>query len=126
VQQVQQNYRLAVAGFSILLFFGAPILRVQAANRAQPDPLLTEAKGPCDPRLDGPNYVPGTDVDGNPVAPADVSQAKVPVPEAILLPLGTAANGSTTKAQALASLNRKELDSILNPPPACPPEPKAR
>ena len=116
MQQTQQNYSLAAAAALILL------LTVTAAFSRDTDPLLTEAHGPCDPRLDGPDYVPGTDVDGNPVAAADSSQAKVSVPDGMLLPLRhqSGANGNA-RPQALAKLDQKELDPLLNPKPACPP-----
>lgn len=116
MQQTQQNYYLMAAAALILL------LTATAAFSRDTDALLTEPHGPCDPKLDGPNYVPGTDADGNPVAAADSSQAKVPVPDGMLLPLGhhSGANGNA-RPQALARLDQKELDPILNPKPACPP-----
>jgi hypothetical protein len=124
VQQTQQNCFLAFA-FLVVGTLVAPALAT-AAGPPRPDPLLTESKGPCDPKLDGPDYVAGTDVDGNPVVPADATSAKVPLPEGILLPVGAqpATTGAAAKSQALASFNRKDLDTILNPAPACP-QPKA-
>lgn len=116
MQQTQQSYYLVAAAALILL------LTVTAAFSRDADPLLTEAQGPCDARPDGPDYVPGTDVDGNPVTAADSSRAKVPVPGGMLLPLGHqgGANG-TARPQALAKLDQKDLDPLLNPKPACPP-----
>jgi hypothetical protein len=121
VQQTQQNYYLTAAAALILL------LTVTAAFSRDTDPLLTEAHGPCDPKLEGPDYVPGTDADGNPVAAADSSQAKVPVPDGMLLPLGHQSGaGGNTRPRALAQMNQKELDPLLNPKPACPPARGAR
>jgi hypothetical protein len=37
------------------------------------DPILTgEKPGPCDPKLESPDYVGGVDVDGNRITPADI------------------------------------------------------
>jgi hypothetical protein len=126
VQQTQENCWLALA-FLVLGTLLGPALADAAAGPPKPDPLLAEAKGPCNPGLDGPEYVAGTDADGNPVAPADLSQEKVPVPQGILQPL----NGQSRKArgdrqQAYAVLSQKDVDSILDPKPTCPPARKAR
>jgi len=120
VQQAQQNYLLAFA-FLVLGTLLAPTLSAAAGG---PDPLLTEAKGPCDPRLDEPDYVAGTDANGNPVAPADLSAGKVPTPKGVLVPLA-GRSGRRGRAQAYAELDQKDVDSILNPRPACPPARKA-
>lgn len=126
MQQTQENCWL-VLGFLVLGTLLAPTLADAAAGGAQPDPLLAEAKGPCDSRLDGPDYVAGTDVDGNPVVAADLSQAKIPAPNGILLPLaGEPGKGKAARPQAYAQLNQKDVDSILNPKPACPAARKAR
>jgi hypothetical protein len=126
VQQTQENCFLALA-FLVLGTVLGPTLADAAAGTAQPNPLLTEAKGPCDPRLDGADYVAGTDVDGNPVAAADLSQAKIPAPNGVLLPLaGETGKGKSARPQAYAQLSQKDANSILNPKPACPPARKAR
>jgi hypothetical protein len=126
VQQTQENCWLALA-FLVLGTLLAPTLADAAAGSPKPDPLLTEAKGPCNPGLDGPEYVAGTVVDGNPVAPADLSQEKVPVPQGILQPLsGPSGKGRAGRQQAYAVLSQKDVDSILDPKPACPPARKAR
>ena len=95
---------------------------LQAAPSGQA-PLLTDGKpGPCDARLDQPDYVGGVDVAGNPVAPADVPAARTPVPEGALVPLN---RGSRRGGQGpVAALDGKALDTLLNPKPAC--APKAR
>lgn len=123
MQQTQGNCFLALA-FLVLGTILGPTLADAAAGAAQPDPLLTEAKGPCNPKLDGPDYVAGTDVNGNLVVPADVSQAKIPAPNDVLLPL--TGKGKATRSQAYAELSQKDVDSILNPKPACPAQRKAR
>lgn len=87
-----------------------------------PDPLLDGAvSGPCDPRLDGPDYVPDVDVTGKPVVRADVPTARQPVPAEVLVPLGPRGRGSRSGQGPIASLDGKTLDPILNPRPACPP-----
>jgi hypothetical protein len=126
VQQTQENCWLALA-FLVLGTLLAPTLADAAAGAAQPDPLLTEAKGPCDPRLNGPDYVAGTDVDGNPVVAADLSQTKIPAPNGVLLPLaGETGKGKSARPQAYAQLSQKDVDTILNPKPACPSARQAR
>jgi hypothetical protein len=120
VQQTQENCWLALA-FLVLGTLLAPTLADAAAGAAKPDPLLAEAKGPCDPKLDGPDYVAGTDADGNPVVPADLSQNKIPAPSGVLLPLaGNTGRGKSARPQAYALLSQKDVDAILNPKPACP------
>ena len=117
MQQTQENCWLVLA-FLVLGTLLAPTLADAAAGKVQPDPLLAEAKGPCNPGLDGPDYVAGTDVDGNPVVAADLSQAKTPAPNGVLLPLA-GKTGKGNRPQAYAQLSQKDVDSILNPKPAC-------
>lgn len=121
MQQTQQNYRYLGLGFLILAML-ATALPSAAAPATASDPLLTEAQGPCDPRLDGPDYVPGTDADGHPVAPADMDQGKFLVPDGALVPLGgkSRGKGRGDEFEAYVALNHDQLDSILNPRPACP------
>jgi hypothetical protein len=125
MQQTQQNCALmALICLGLLATSGAGL----ASNGVPSDLLLSKTKGPCDPKLDAPDYVAGTDVNGNPVASADLSRPKVPLPGELWVPKagqgGT--NSSTNRAQALVGLDQNEMDSILNPAPACPPERKAR
>lgn len=90
------------------------------AGRPAPNPLLDGAmRGPCNPRLDGPDYVPDVDVTGKPVVQADVPAARQPVPAEVLVPLGK--SGRHSGQGPVASLEGKALDPILNPKPACPP-----
>jgi len=128
VQQAQQSCSRLTSILVAIFVVLASAISSMGASAPSPDPLLTEAKGPCNPGLDGPDYVPGTDVDGNPVVPADVSQAKAPLPQGVLVPLGRQAGGTNrtaTQAQTRVVLNQKQTDSILNPAPACPPKHKA-
>ena len=118
MQQTQENCSLAC----VLLVLTAILAPTLEAAAAASDPLLSEAKGPCDPGLAGPDYAAGTDVNGNPVMSADVPTAKVPVPDGIVVPLGgrAAKHHAPSEPQAYAELNRKDVDAIVNPRPACP------
>jgi hypothetical protein len=123
VQQSQQNYKLrviaAVAGWMALV--GPPAFAGIAARDA-PEPLLHDGtRGPCDPQTGRADFVSGADVNGNPVAPADLPKAKTPVPDEILVPLRSGArNAGSGQAPAIA-MSGKTLEPILNPAPACPP-----
>jgi len=121
MQQGQQNYRLVAMGL-LLLSLTIPAIPSAASGSDTP---LTEAKGPCDPRLDGPDYIPGTDADGYPVVPADPDQ--VSVPEGVLFPLSGKSNkkGRIGEANAYAYLNHDQIDSILSSKLGCPPRQKA-
>jgi hypothetical protein len=125
MQQTQQNCWMTVRRWLILLVIAIAATPGVAASAPKPDPLLSEATGPCDPRLERPDYVAGADADGNPVAPADLSGNKIPAPKGILLPLA-GQSGPRGRSQAYAELDQKDVDSILNPKPACPPARKAR
>lgn len=123
MQQTQQNCFLALA----LLVLGTALTPTLAVAASGPDPLLNPAQGPCDPQLDGPDYVAGTDADGNPVPAAGLPAAKVPLPEGILVPLGgNRGRRHRATAHTYAELNQKDVDAILNPKPACPPARKTR
>ena len=80
MQQAQQNYKKKVIG----LLTGWTILAGSVAYagiaiRGAPEPLLQDGVGPCDPQTGQPDFVPGVDVNGNPVAPADLAKANTPV-----------------------------------------------
>ena len=91
------------------------------AVHGAPDPLLHDGvRGPCDPQTGWPDFVAGVDVNGNPVAPADLAKAKTPVPDGILVPLRNQGQGRGPEGKPVIALNGKTLDPILNPAPACP------
>ena len=119
MQQTQENCFLALA----FLVLGTVLAPALATAEGAADPLLSEVKGACDPRLDGPDYIAGTDASGNPVASADLPDRKVPTPDGILVPLagGHHRRGGASSAQAYAELNQKDVDGVLDPAPACPP-----
>ena len=133
----KDNYvwvNLKIGIFAALLFAGNPAL---GQNSARPDPLLQgPMPGPCIAALEGPDYVPGVDANGQPVARADIGTDRVPVPGDILVPLPNAGNragsarggrgpGRGTAEPAYMTLGRDRIDRLVNPE-ACPPTPPAR
>ena len=123
MQRTQQYYRkLSVALLIVVAVVMAAATSSFAGITGRPasDPLLDgAARGPCDPGLDGPNYVPDVDVTGQPVVQADAPTARQPVPAEVLVPLGK--GGRRSGQGPVASLDGKDLDPILNPKSACPP-----
>ncbi len=123
MQQAQQYCRLLAMTILIVLL-ALTIGTARSAGitgRGASDP-LREVKGPCDSRLDQPDYIGGTDVSGNPVAPADLAVAGQPVPDEILMPLGQRARAGRSGEGPIVGLDGKALEPILNPSPACPPK----
>jgi hypothetical protein len=123
VQQTQQNYKgMAVAALTAWVALVGPTAHAGIAVRDAPEPLLHDgAKGPCDPQTSRPDFVAGVDVNGNPVAPADLARAKTPVPDGILVPLRNQGQGHNARSgeNPVMALNGKTLDPILNSAPAC-------
>ena len=118
MQQTQQNYNLLTLAAVMLFMAAAPVV----AHPSKPDPLLSGSKpGPCDPKLDQPDYVGGVDVAGNPVAPADVPSARNPVPSEIVVPLNRKQHGGEN---AVAVLDGRTLEPLLNPAPNCVAKPR--
>ena len=126
VQQTQQNYKVFAAKALILLALVLPAGSLRAVPMAQPaasDPLLSDGQpGPCNPRLDQPDYVGGVDVAGNSVVPADVPAATNPVPGEILVPLGKQSRHRGDGP--VVALDGATLDPLLNPAPSCPATPR--
>ena len=112
-----------MSGFCALLVMPGLATAAPIARAPVSEPLLSGGKpGPCDPRLGQPDYVGGVDVSGNPVIPADVPAARVPVPGEVLIPL---AKGRRRGPQGpVAALDGRALDPLLNPAPGC--SPRAR
>ena len=125
MQQTQHNYKKMLAVAFVGMLTGMAISSVHAgiAFRDAPEPLLRDggAKTRCDPRLSGPGFVPGTDVDGEPVPPADLAGARIPLPAEILVPLRIGKRNVRPGETPVIALDGKALDPILNPAPACPP-----
>jgi hypothetical protein len=123
VQQAQQNYKKLLAAIVTGLVTVAAMgssADAGIAVREAPEPLLhDDAKGPCDPQLQGPDFVPGVDVNGDPVRSADLARAASPVPAEILVPLRSRARSAHSGGTPVVALDGKALDPVLNPAPAC-------
>jgi len=121
VQQAQQNYKIACTlAWAILAAHGAAYAGIAVRN--EPQPLLHDGTaGPCDPGLAGPDYVPGVDVNGNPVAPADLAGRRNPFPDGVLVPLAKRGRHGRPQEGPLVAVDGRALAPILNPPPGCPP-----
>ena len=78
-----------------------------------PDLHLSGTTDLSTPALSQPELRPGTDVEGRPVAPADLAAGPVPVPGQVMIPLK--ANGGAGYVMA----DGKKLDVLLNPKAAC-------
>jgi hypothetical protein len=116
------------------------------ADTARPDPVLQGSvgrspedgraakralePGSCIAALEGPDYVPGVDASGQPVARADIGAERVPVPGDILVPLPNSGpnragrGGRGVREPAYMTLGRDRVDRLVNPE-SCPPEPVA-
>ena len=121
MQHTQGNYRLTVLGALLvvaLIFAAKSAFSAGIADRGQADPILGGPiltgpilnDGPCDPGTAEADLTPGTDVDGHPVAPANLDQGRVPVPSQMMVRLK---NGS------YVAVDGNKLDPLLNPKPAC-------
>lgn len=114
MQHVQLNYkRFVLAVLALLLAAPASADDVPKAG----DPILDGGPpGPCDPGLAGPDYVAGTDSNGHPVPQADLPAGKVPVPGHLAIPL----KSRRRRPPAYVEADGSKLDTLLNPPSACP------
>ena len=99
------------------------------AGPSRPDPLLDS--GPTSPCAAGADYAAGTDANGQPVIPADVAAGRVPLPDAVAIPLGDNRNRGRYQhrpnSQTLGgdssyvTLDGRKLEPLLNPPPCIDP-----
>jgi hypothetical protein len=119
VQQAQQNYKIACAlAWAILVLPGTA--QAGIAARKTPQPLLRDGvTGPCDPQRAEPDYVAGADVNGNPVAPADLAGRRNLVPNGVLVPLAKQGRPGRQGDSPVVAIDGRTLDPILNPPPGC-------
>jgi len=109
------------------------------AEAPRPDPLLQgPMPGPCIAALEGADYVPGLDANGQPVVPADIGAERVPVPGDLWVPLPNstpqgfnngrggrgrgAGRGGQPGEPIYMMLGRDRVDRLVNPK-ACPPAP---
>jgi hypothetical protein len=119
-------WRKALSGCVVLLFCaGAPGLAAPITQRSKPDPLLDG--GPTAACAAGADYAAGTDANGQPVVPADVAAGRVPLPDAVAIPLGNNRGGNRGVRRgrsnvpngdsAYVSLDGQKLEPLLNPRP---------
>ena len=88
---------------------------------------------PPNPCMDGPDYVPGVDATGQPVARADIGSEHTSVPDQIYVPLPNRAAGRGARSGRggaqpggngpYAAIDGKRLDSLINPKPCEAPAP---
>jgi hypothetical protein len=118
---MQDNYKVWLCGailVAVVLVITNPAISVGIVQPAPPDPILNGSPaGPCDPQSASADYVGGTDVNGNPVAPADLDRQPIPVPGHMMIPL---------KNGAYIDADGKKLEPLLNPVSGCPARPRAR
>jgi hypothetical protein len=116
-RRAQQNYKLilVVPALAILgQLVAIPALCGTISRPTPPDPILDGGPpGPCDPGTEGPDFVAGTDVYGNPVVSAHVGGRPIVVPQAVVVPMGRHHRGQ-------AVLSGAQIAGLLNPAPACP------
>jgi hypothetical protein len=126
VQHTQFNYRLSFGAALLvvaLVLAGKTAFSAGIADQGKPDPILGApidygaAKGPCDPALDQADVTPGVDVDGRPVAQADLPTPPVHIDGQIAVPLKPAKGKGGNSAYV--SVDGKKLDPLLNHQPAC-------
>ena len=126
MQHEQLSFKLkmrsALAGFVLLAAENLAAAGTMA-HASKPDPLLDGPPGPCAGLAAGADYAAGADADGNPVAPADVGAAPVPVPDSIAIPLhqGPQRRGRGNPVTApgdspYVTLDGRKLAPLLNPP----------
>jgi hypothetical protein len=82
--------------------------------------------GPTSACAAGADYAAGTDANGRPVVPADVAAGRVPLPDAVAIPLGNnqggKRNGNRRRANPMTpgdstyvTLDGQKLEPLLNP-----------
>jgi hypothetical protein len=115
-------------GAMLLLWSAQPGLAGTIAGPSKPDPLLDG--GPTSACAAGTDYAAGTDANGQAVVPADVAAGRVPLPDAIAIPLGNnrgnqkgrrAGSSGRNADSAYVSLDGKKLEPLLNPAPCIDP-----
>ena len=114
-----------LAAVAALFFAGLqPGLAAPMAQPSKPDPLLDS--GPTSACAAGTDYAAGTDANGQAVVPADVAAGRVPLPDAIAIPLGNnrgnqrARRGRPNRQNgdsAYVTLDGQKLEPLLNPRP---------
>ena len=129
--RVKFHIVIVVAG----ILAGISSLAAQAPSApGQPDPVLQGPSPPpaCAEGLDGPDYVPGLDANGQAVPRADIGAERVPVPGELLIPLPNGSNrqafvpgrggrGFGRDEPAYLVLDGRRVERLVNPGPACEP-----
>jgi hypothetical protein len=117
----QTQFYFARVGVFLLLLAGAPVAAGPITGPSKPDPLLDG--GPTAPCAADTEYAAGADVNGRPVPPADLDTRRVPMPDAIAIPLARSSpfGGRMRKApggdSAYVTLDGRKLDPLVNPEP---------
>lgn len=141
MQHKQFNFVLAGTNLALVAWAFlavAPAFGGTIVQPSRPDPLLDG--GPTDPCAAGADYAAGIDVNGKPVIPADIAPRRVPLPDAVAIPLTTgqatgqgrnhsssdrrgrspvarsAQKDGTQRDSTYVSLDGRALDPLLNPP----------
>lgn len=125
MQHSQLYFTGLILGCLLVLPAAAPPPAATMAHPAKPDPLLDG--GPTAPCAEGPDYVAGADVNGAAVAPADIGAPKVPVPDAISVPLHAGRQARRPNSRfappqmpgetPYVTLDGRRLEPLLNPRP---------
>ena len=117
----------SLVGMTLLFWASAPGLAATMAQPSKPDPLMDG--GPTAACAAAADYAAGTDANGQAVVPADVAAGRVPLPDAVAIPL--AGNRAADRGRhqhrsnpqtlggdsTYVSLDGKKLEPLLNPPP---------
>jgi hypothetical protein len=116
-------WRKSLAAVALLtVWVSAPGLAAPITQSSKPDPLLDG--GPTASCAAGVDYAAGTDANGRAVVPADVAAGRVPLPDAVAIPLGNNRGNQTARRggsnglngdSAYVSLDGKKLEPLLNP-----------
>jgi hypothetical protein len=127
VHNKQFNFIRPLVALAVLAWVSAPGMAATMAGPSKPDPLLDG--GPTAGCAAGTDYAAGTDANGQAVVPADVAAGRVPLPDAVAIPLGSNRGQDREHYQhrpnpqtlggdsTYVSLDGKKLEPLLNPPP---------
>jgi hypothetical protein len=100
----------------IIVMIAGPVLA------APPSP--TPRPQPCAAALEGPDYVPGVDAEGQEVARADIGAPRVPLPDTVYVPLrgqgqrqgrGRGPAGRGQGNPPYAAIDGRRLEPLVNP-----------
>ena len=119
--QQTQFYFVRWVPLLLLMLVAGPVCAATMAKPAKPDPLLDG--GPTAPCAAETDYAAGSDVNGHPVPPADIGAPKVPMPDAISVPLHAGRqghHGGRPQVQGevpYVTLDGRRLEPMINPRP---------